>query len=1152
VAALAVLALAMHEISNLAAGFVTAVGDHTTPGMLASPWAARESVHWNDPLDGELIDGLEPQVVWSQMVVVYQLLDLVFILIYTLGLLALVRAVQHNRRDQLAARGKGYDPLWEIKWRTLSISGLGWLVIALTVSDLLENGLHAGLAIKRCPEGCVPASWTDLAVVVTQAKWVLVAMLVVAGLLAAIRAGRPFWVRFRLLLRATWEQRFGLFAFLPVAALSVLPLGRVVSDLFDQLPDVQRRWLDSGSDLRDFFAAVVTFWVVWVGILFLCRIRADWAVRREHRGEWWPNYNSPPAPDASSARRLSPWFWFAGPGILLAAAVVVTLTNGQIFWARLVAFVLLPLVIGAASLALAKYHPNLEPPTQRRKPPEGFGREVMAVGDVIAAAAASLVGLAAVRAFTGPAALSWWGILDLGVPRVVGQWVMLLAGVTFAVVAWPLTRGLLVTIAQGVESAPAVKTNIAPPPDSSRETESTRSSRPLQSRLSDGVRGTVRGTVEWRLQRQDDPEELRVLLPGFDPPTTDERGVQREAFLLGVLAFLTAAFIALCAFPRFFAGALGALASATLTVATMTIMLGFLVAYAQEHQPPELLQLRLPRRNKHRTPPRDWRARTTPIIALFAISASAAAWAGGNTDVHGVQSNSATVPSRPTMESAFSEWVNAPDACTVPYKEDDRFTVRPMLLFAAEGGGIRAAYWTAAALDRIAYPGDDRGKAPTCGRRAAFFSTGASGGAVGLTVARFSDKPRVAAERMSAPDALAAASIGLLSGDLMTSTSGLRFGARAEHRTPDRQPLDRAGLMEVTWEDSDRLNDLATGFVPEDPQDATGDDGTVTGHLVLITSVPVDGCRALLSQMRLAGPTSSEGGWPECGATPAGNDSFDLLSTYSVPEGEQPGAAGNEQCLGNVPALTAGLLASRFPYVTPSGVVGPCGDMKALQLIDGGYTDNSGLGTIVDLAPQWTKLVRDHNDKVLSDERGELVVPMVVFLENGSGSDYTIVDTSAEDVTVAEVQAEKAVERAKGGVGVAWPRGLDVPEVLIPPLGFYTAGNHRAKALAALELAEFEVKKSLCTGSASPCATLKRSNHARIGSYVVHQSPQPSMAAPLGWVLSEASIAEMDEDLCISEDNSSNILQRQSGPREKHGTLHDVLKALGLPAESPC
>ena len=44
----------------------------------------------------------------------------------------------------------------------------------------------------------------------------------------------------------------------------------------------------------------------------------------------------------------------------------------------------------------------------------------------------------------------------------------------------------------------------------------------------------------------------------------------------------------------------------------------------------------------------------------------------------------------------------------------------------------------------------------------------------------------------------------------------------------------------------------------------------------------------------------------------------------------------------------------------------------------------------------------------------------------------------------------------------------------------------------------------------------------------------------------------MDEDLCVSEDTSSNLLAERGETVEKYGTLHDVLVALGLPAGSPC
>ena len=116
------------------------------------------------------------------------------------------------------------------------------------------------------------------------------------------------------------------------------------------------------------------------------------------------------------------------------------------------------------------------------------------------------------------------------------------------------------------------------------------------------------------------------------------------------------------------------------------------------------------------------------------------------------------------------------------------------------------------------------------------------------------------------------------------------------------------------------------------------------------------------------------------------------------------------------------MLSARFPIVTPSArVPGPSRESHALecdqrlanlQLIDGGYGESSGLGTLVDLAPRLMELVRSHNERVsrfrseaaadvsegeaseTEDSRDEqldepppsYVIPIVLFVENHSGA----------------------------------------------------------------------------------------------------------------------------------------------------------------------
>jgi hypothetical protein len=85
-------------------------------------------------------------------------------------------------------------------------------------------------------------------------------------------------------------------------------------------------------------------------------------------------------------------------------------------------------------------------------------------------------------------------------------------------------------------------------------------------------------------------------------------------------------------------------------------------------------------------------------------------------------------------------------------------------------------------------------------------------------------------------------------------------------------------------------------------------------------------------------------------------------------------------CTGNDMRLsTAALLASRFPYVNPSGRLNgdckpnlPKGESSVcikkgfdcrMALVDGGYTDNSGLFTIEAILPSLRRLVEQSNEK---------------------------------------------------------------------------------------------------------------------------------------------------------------------------------------------
>ena len=178
---------------------------------------------------------------------------------------------------------------------------------------------------------------------------------------------------------------------------------------------------------------------------------------------------------------------------------------------------------------------------------------------------------------------------------------------------------------------------------------------------------------------------------------------------------------------------------------------------------------------------------------------------------------------------------------------------------------------------------------------------------------------------------------------------------------------------------------------------------------------------------------------------------------------------------------TAALLAARFPYVTPSGRIGPrCGydgelrpgdqpasadeqptcardaygDRCEAHLVDGGYTDNSGLFTLVALWPSLRTLIDEYNSEARQESRRE-IVPLIIELDNHY----------------------RASQRA------LVPSGGSAAETLIPP---QTAVGGRSAIETYARAAAYEILPLSCAITVSPAL-------------------HPGLVAPLGWELSRAS-----------------------------------------------
>jgi hypothetical protein len=988
-AALAAVWLAMNEISLLAAGFLADGGTSWSFHGMSGPLAAQQYDGWHSKLTiGQLND-------WLPLLAIYLVLDFVFIAIYVVAL-------------------KRFVPLG--------------LVLLLAGLDAIENVGTYLLGRERCGGGdCLSNAQVIGLTVVTMLKWVAFASVLVvlfSYYWPEIKAAVP---RIR---RALWIQRFSLLAFLPLALLTVVP----GTDVLDQLPDVQRRWLDDGTGVWHAIAAALLYYAVLLPVIFLLgRIRSDWALRRVRGDSYhWPFYNSDGEP-----RRQNLKLWLIGPVLLPLVALAIAVSGeGEVFKRRLVVFCLIPLLVLGLSYRL-RDKPGVEPKELREVGP-WFPRDVMIAGDMLAVTAVSLGGLGMVRAFTGLAVGDAVGLFDSSyvVHPIVAALIGVVLGIGVWLASWPVLKAI------------------------------HRWGRPETT----GLLGWYGHLVTPGVNRD-----------GQTSVVTPPRSKVRAGFILGA----SIGILLLGSFPRRIAEVLGVLAATMLALTTLGVLGGVVVAYAQERQPPEIFQTR-------------WlRQRATPVIGLLLLAMLMTSLIGGRTEVHPLTANPAAgLPERPTFRTAFDAWVAQPTRCTVPL--DGGLSLRPMVMVAAEGGGIRATYWTASALEKLSTAGNG------CGKHAVLFSGGASGGAFGLTVARFTDQPLAAVKAMAGHEALGAATISTLSSDLLASVAGLRFDAAAEYRTPARQPLDRAGLMETAWER--KVPALRTLFLPGDGKA----DEAMTGQLILTTTAVRNGCRALVSQVDLSEGARTADGSPVCGAGVAGAHNYDLFGAFG--------------CAGNVPALTAGLLASRFPYVTPSGVVERCGSLKAAQLVDGGYTDNTGVGTIVDLAPAWGPAVREHNDKVLAAGIGEVLLPLVVYIENGTGKDYSVGNDDPAD-----------------GIGNTFEPGTNlssVPELLVPPVTkLVTAREDSTDDRALLREARTAAIGQLCSTSPA-CAALRGQLPNQV--YVISQSTQPSLSAPLGWTLSQASQNDLDADLQLQAG-------KQCAPNcGGYGTLYDLLAALGV------
>ncbi|HKO57433.1 MAG TPA: patatin-like phospholipase family protein [Thermoanaerobaculia bacterium] len=254
---------------------------------------------------------------------------------------------------------------------------------------------------------------------------------------------------------------------------------------------------------------------------------------------------------------------------------------------------------------------------------------------------------------------------------------------------------------------------------------------------------------------------------------------------------------------------------------------------------------------------------------------------------HIVRSVPGSLPARPTVEQKFDEWVRTVAPPTVTGKV-------PVFIVATEGGGIRAAYWTAAVLDSL------QDTVPQF-RRNLFAISGVSGGSLGtLTFTALLSDGR---------GDLHVAGSKALGADFLTPTLAAMAQSDFVQRFLPVGFPDRERALEEAWE---------AGY--DKPTFAGGLLGLYAKHpelpSVFINGTMVEtGDRIITSNCQIRNNIVFRDAF----------DGFDLLKS-------------------DIPLSAAAGMSARFTYVSPAGRLGTLG-----HVVDGGYFENSGAVTAAEL-----------------------------------------------------------------------------------------------------------------------------------------------------------------------------------------------------------
>ncbi|MCP9000305.1 patatin-like phospholipase family protein [Pseudarthrobacter sp. RMG13] len=1011
----------------------------------------------------------------------------------------------------LLLRIAGVDELWSRPrfWSRGASNFAVRSVLALVTADLIED---LGHIILICSKVIPNPTWAGWLWALSALKWSALAWVLFVFIRSQpIRSSIATYAsRAR---HALYTHRLALIVLLLLGTLSLVPLGNI----FDQLPDVHRQWLDGGNTgIRHAIAATISLLIVSTIFFFIGRWRS--------RMEWMTYVRSTPPFRAAKTH-----WWMSSLVVVLVGLVASYRAYGVMEWGMLLYalpatlilvvfaltrvpwFVKMPWFKWVKNRAQSWYENRRRQLTTRSpdKKLEHLRRAEFTVrtGDVIAVLLSSVGSLSLVRAFTAPMAITAAGYSVAGADTTGAMW--LFAGGIVGILALPVIG--MRWVCRHTYANPRVVVTAA------------RRITPVETPAEEPYRPTaITGSKTW-------------LNPFLIDPSVRMR--TNLTMLLIVIAISLAFLIGAALWPFEFAGFLGAAAMTICALGSWSLLIGAIVLSLQQERPPAAFEV--------------FHFRATPVLTLLFAVPIVAGLNGGIGALHAIRSTTAETVSGgggnssdglntglddQIVASAWKSWTSKPPpvchmtfpqqlpqttpstiplqpappdvpvhmppaaAPNTPAVEEEPGSptsegyVRPVLLVAAEGGGIRAAYWTGRTMEALAQ------KDP-CVSDSVLLSSGVSGGSVGLVLSAAvgdgAKKGDISADLNDLSDSrtLSTAMAGYLGGDSIATVTGIRIpslsnGPLAWH--------DRAALIEMAWES--RADKLA--------ENVSAQPVALTGTLLLNSTDSVSGCRIIVGMQTPLPTDDTPPSGHDVACDAAGNGTAAAISFQQL--------TGSGKCAAELRWSTAAMLSARFPFVTPAGRLpkgdGPCNSPDLVQLVDGGYADNTGLSTLADLAPEVAERIMKANTAAKGTEEEPFILPVLLYAQNSMGGDIETAGHKTADPLIALTDSRVKQTQV---TSAAWIQRI----------------------VSGLE--------NVCPPVSSACTAVQGQFRKTIPSGVVVVSPttRPSIAPPLGWTLSGFSRANLNA--AFTEQTT------QSCRAESFGRLGDLfaLETVRNPAE---